>query len=287
MYRNQKIAQVLWITLGLNLMVACLKLIYGYFSHSLSLEADGFHSLFDSASNVIGFISLKLAIKPPDADHPYGHQKIETLATMGVALLLFAAGYEIINGAIDRFNHPVVPIISVNNFIVMIFTMVVNLWVSSFEKKKGKELQSDFLLADAIHTRSDFFISLSVLISFVAILLHLVFLDIIIACGIVIVIGFVAYSILNRSIHVLLDTQSLNPDHIRSIVMSVTGMRSCHKIRSRGSGAGIFVDLHIQVDPQMTLDTAHRLTHKVIETIKKEFPLVVDVLIHTEPAYPK
>lgn len=287
MQRNQKIAQVLWITLGLNLMVAFLKLIYGRISHSLSLEADGFHSLFDSASNVIGFVSLRMAIKPPDDDHPYGHQKIETLATMGISLLLFVAGYEIINGAIDRLNHPMTPTISINNFIIMIFTMLVNLWVSDFEKKKGKELQSDFLLADALHTRSDFFISLSVLVSFVAILFHMVFLDIIIACGIVIVIGFVAYSILNRSIHVLLDAQSLNPDHVRSIVIRVAGIRSCHKIRSRGSAAGIFVDLHIQVDPQMTLDSAHHLTHQVIAAIKKEFPLVVDVLIHTEPAYPK
>ncbi|MBI4411662.1 MAG: cation transporter [Deltaproteobacteria bacterium] len=282
---DREVKQVLIITFLLNLVVCGAKLIYGFATKSLSLQADGFHSLLDSSSNIVGMIGVILASRPPDESHPYGHRKIETLAALSISFLLFATCYEITTNVVERIGHPVIPQVHFLSFLIMAVTVGVNLWVSSYEMKKGLKLKSDFLLADSMHTRSDVFVSLSVIGSFVAVLLNAVFLDIVIAAGIVLFIIYAAFRIMHRSLNVLLDAQPLNPLGIEETVMAIPGVLFCHKIRSRGAANGIFVDFHIHVEPLMTLEDAHSLTHEVIRQVKEKYPEIVDVVVHTEPAY--
>lgn len=282
---DKEVRKVLLITFFLNLAVSAAKLIYGIMTKSLSLEADGFHSLFDSASNVVALVGIFLAAKPPDKEHPYGHRKIETLASLGISFLLFATCYEIITNVIDRIQNPITPQIHTLSFVIMIITMAINYGVATYESKKGKKLKSDILLADAVHTRTDIFVSLSVIISFVAVLLKVPMVDIIIASIIVLFIIYAAWKIMHRSINVLLDAQPMDPDDIEKMVINIPGVKLCHKIRSRGTANGVFIDLHIHVDPLLSTEDSHTLTHKVIETLKNAHPEILDVLIHTEPAY--
>lgn len=283
--KDQSVIRILFITFFFNGVVCLLKLIYGFMTHSISLEADGFHSLLDASSNIVALVGIKLAIKPPDEGHPYGHRKIEALASLGIAILLFITCFEIISQVVGRTKNPVLPQVTWLSFFIMGITMAVNFYVSTFEKKWGERLKSDLLIADAFHTRSDLFVSLSVIASLIAVLLHAPFLDGIIASGIVIFIIYVASRVLSSSVAILLDAQLIPPEKIEKVVKPIPGIVRCHKIRSRGTRSGIFVDLHIHVDPMLSTEMSHRLTHQVINTIKSTYPEVIEVLIHTEPAY--
>lgn len=284
--RQKQIYQILLITFVLNLLVCAAKLVYGIATKSLSLEADGFHSLVDASSNVVAFFAVFFASRPPDEKHPYGHRKIEAMASLFISGMLFLVCYEILSGVYARIKNPVIPTISLLSFVIMFATLAVNYFVSRFEMKKGGELKSEVLLADAMHTRSDIFVSLSVLASFVGVLLKVPMVDWIVAFGLVLFIFFAAFKIITRSLNILLDAQIIDPQKIMVLVMQIKGIEHCHKIRSRGTQSGIFVDLHIHVDPMLTTEKSHELTHKVINTIKVAFPQVLDVLIHTEPSHP-
>ncbi|MBI2339177.1 MAG: cation transporter [Deltaproteobacteria bacterium] len=282
---DREVRQVLVITFLLNLAVCGAKLVYGFLTRSLSLQADGFHSLLDSSSNIVAMIGIILAAKPPDIEHPYGHRKIETLAALGISFLLFATGYEIVTSVVERIKHPAIPQVHYLSFVIMSVTVAINFWVSTYEMKKGLSLKSDLLTADSLHTRSDIFVSLSVIGSFVAVLLNAVFLDAVIAGGIILFIVYAAFRIMHRSLNVLLDAQPMDPAGIEQIVKAIPGILLCHKIRTRGTSNGVFVDFHIHVNPLMTLEDAHSLTHRVIREVKEKYPEIVDVVIHTEPAY--
>lgn len=283
--RDKKIIQVLGIILGLNLGVSLAKLIYGYLTHSLSLEADGFHSLIDSSSNMIGLVGIILASKPPDEGHPYGHRKIEALATLAIAFLLYATCFEIISNVINRLKNPVIPHVDFYSFLIMGVTIVVNSIVYLYERREGEKLKSDILIADSLHTKSDLLVSASVIVSFVGVIFKVGVLDVVIAIGIVLFIIYVAYRVISSSINILIDAQLINPQMIVDVVNTIEGIDKCHKIRSRGTRGGIFVDLHIHVNPLLSTEASHKITHHAIKVIKEKFPEVVDVLIHTEPSF--
>lgn len=282
---DREVKKVLIITFFLNLLVSGAKLVYGVMTESLSLEADGFHSLFDGAANIIALIGIFLASKPPDKQHPYGHRKIETLASLAISFLLFATCYELVTNVIDRIKNPIVPEVTVISFAIIFITMAINFGVTTYETKKGKELKSDLLLADSIHTRSDIYVSISVLASFVAVLLKITFLDIVIASGIVLVIIRAGWKIMLRSINVLLDAQPLESEKIEQVVQKIPGVIHCHNARCRGTSNGVFVDLNIHVSPGLSTKESHAVCHEVISSVKESFPEVLEVLVHTEPGY--
>lgn len=283
---DKQVLKVLWITLFLNAIVSIAKLIYGHITASISLQADGFHSLLDFSSNIVGIFGIILAAKPADEGHPYGHRKIETIASIGISFFLFFTSYELIITVWDRIKNPAIPHVDLLSFVIMGVTIGVNFFVAVYERRVGEKLKSDLLLADSSHTKSDLFVSLSVMASFVGVLLGIPWLDVAIAIGIVVFIFYVGFRILFNNLNVLLDAQTIDPEIITKMVLSVPGVQHCHKVRSRGTRNRVFLDLHIHVEPTMTTELSHELTHIVIRKIKKQFTEVADVLIHTEPAYP-
>lgn len=281
--RDHQIIRVLVITFILNLIVCVAKLIYGWMTHSLSLQADGFHSLLDSSSNIVGMIGVWMAARPPDQGHPYGHRKAEALASLFISFLIFFTCYEVITDVIARYHSPVVPSVGLMSFVIMVATMGINYGVAHYETNKGRELRSQILTSDAVHTHTDILVSLGVIISFIAVLWERPMLDWIIASMIVIFLLYAGFRILLQSINILLDAEIIKPEDLHAVVMGVQGIYACHNIRSRGSQDGIFIDMNIHVDPQLTTETAHQLTHEVIDVVKKNFPEVIEVLVHTEP----
>lgn len=286
MKRLKKVQQVLFYTLLLNLAVASAKIVYGYITDSISMLSDGFHSLFDGTSNVIGLIGIHIASKPPDKNHPYGHRKFETLSTIAIAVLIFITGIEILRKAYSGFkiNHEVE--VTSLSFIIMAATLFINICVVIYETRKGRELKSDFLLADAIHTKSDIFISLSVVISLVAAKFGYSLVDPITAVIIALMIGKMGIEILKSATDVLTDASCLDADKIKEIIAPIKSVKGCHEIRTRGKEGAIHLDLHILVDPDAKTQEAHEVSHAVEGAIKKEFPSVIDVVIHTEPFEP-
>ncbi|MBI4838532.1 MAG: cation transporter [Nitrospirae bacterium] len=283
MQRLKKVRRVLTYTLVLNLAVAVAKIIYGYLTNSISMFSDGFHSFFDGTSNVIGLASIWLASQPPDKNHPYGHKKYETLSTIAIAVLIFIAGIEILKKAYHGFTEVHIVEVTSLSFIIMAVTLLINMWVMTYEKKKGLELKSDFLLADALHTKTDIFVSLSVIISLIAVKTGYPVIDSIAAVVIAVFIGRMGFEILKSAAEVLTDAARLDSLEINNVVLQIQGIRECHEIRTRGKEDSIHIDLHVLVDPEVQIQKAHELSHSVEEIIKKNFPSVVDVIVHIEP----
>ena len=185
---------------------------------------------------------------------------------------------------LERLNKPVIPRIDLISFIVMIITMAINFWVMSYETNKGKVLRSDILVSDAMHTRADIFTSLSVIIALIAVKLGYSILDPIVTIAISLFITYAGYEIVKESSAVLCDTAVILEDNkIVDIVLGIKGVKTCHKIRTRGRPDDIYVDLHVQVNPDMHIDNAHKISYAIEGAIKASIPEVTDVVVHMEP----
>jgi len=279
------IRRILILILVLNWAVALAKILYGLFSRSASMTADGFHSLSDGASNIIGIIGIHFACQPKDIDHPYGHKKYETLSSLVIAALLFIVAFNLAKEGIIRLHNPATPRIDIVSFVVMFCTMAVNFWVMRYEHRKGEDLHSDILISDSLHTKADIFTSASVIIALIVVKLgYYPLLDPLAAILISLFIAYAGYSIAKQSSAVLCDTAVILDDKkIMDIVLSVKGVRACHKIRTRGRPDDINVDLHVQVNSNMHIDDAHKISYAIEEAIKKSVPEVSDVIVHMEP----
>ena len=283
MQRLEKVRHVLIYTLILNMAVAIAKISYGYLTNSISMFSDGFHSFFDGTSNVIGLIGTWIAAQPPDRNHPYGHKKYETLSTIAVAGLVFLGGYEILKKALFSFKTTHSVEVTSLSFIIMAITLLINFFVMNYETKKAREYKSDFLLADALHTKTDIFVSLSVIISLAAAKIGYPVIDSIAAVIIAVFIAKMGFEILKTATYVLTDAARLDTLEINKVVMLINGIKECHEIRTRGKEDAVHLDLHVLVAPEVHIHEAHELAHEVEETIKKQFPSIVDVIVHIEP----
>ncbi len=286
---TKAVLRVFWITLVLNLIVSIAKLVLGYMTATLSLIADGFHSLLDASANVVGIFSIKVSAIPPDSDHPYGHGKFEAFGAIIISFLMFLASFNIFEDSFHRFTdpNPSFPDVGIISYVVIIISLGVSFWVSRYEKRKGKELKNELLVADSQHTMSDVYNSISVLVALVAIQLGWLWVDVVVALVIVVTIFKAGYEIISTHMGALVDEAVLDPVEVKALVVAVDGVVSCHAIRSRGSQNNVFIDLHIQVDPKMTVETAHKIAHDVEDKLKavEEYG-VIDVLVHVEDALP-
>ncbi|KKH95353.1 cation transporter [Methanosarcina sp. 1.H.T.1A.1] len=287
MHRFKKVQQVLVLVLFLNLAVAFAKIIYGKLTGTLSMTADGYHSLFDGVSNIVGLVGIFIASRPPDREHPYGHQKYETVASIFIAVLLLFVGFEIFQNALDRFLVRSTPGVTALSFIIMLGTMGVNYLVTRYEHGQGVALSSSVLIADSMHTKSDIYVSFSVIVSLVAIRSGFPLLDPVIALLISFLIFRAGFRIMKESSKVLLDMSRLEEEEICNLVLGIEGVLGCHKIRTRGGMGDIRIDMHVLVRSDMPLEDAHLIAHRVSKMLKVEYKDVTDVVVHLEPALPQ
>ena len=153
--RYAAVVTVLYRVLFLNLAVAVAKIALGYSTGAVSILSDGFHSLTDSASNVVALIAVGIARRPPDANHPYGHRKYETMASVAILLFLLLVLVQVVRAAWSRLINGGVPRVFPEGIAIMTVTLLVNLFVVWYESREGRRLHSEILRADAAHTRSD------------------------------------------------------------------------------------------------------------------------------------
>lgn len=270
-------------TLGLNLLVSVAKLICGSATNLLSMTADGFHSLLDASSNIIGIIALSVAMKPADDGHPYGHRKFEALASIGIALLLFYAGFHIVGTAIDRcmFGGELPKVYPIS-YLVMITTILINFAVSRYEKLKSKDLGSQILYADSEHTLADIYVSFTVLAAVISVTFELYWLDIAASVFVVAMIVRAAVTIVSRNLGSLVDAAVVDSKAVEHLVLTVPGVLACHAIRSRGTADHMFIDLHIEVSPQLSVAEGHAIASAVEKVLSEGIAGVAEVTVHVE-----
>lgn len=281
--RTAAVSRVLIRVLILNLAVAGAKIGYGYASGAISILSDGFHSLADSLSNVAALVGVRLSRKPPDADHPYGHRKFETLAAAAIGAGLLLALVEIGREAWDRLRGGETVEISSMAFVVMVGTLIVNVLVTRYERSRAESLGSEVLLADSMHTRSDVFTSCTVIAALVGMAMGYPVLDLIAAVIVMAFIAHAGWSIATATSDILADRMVIEAGDLERIVLSVPDVLGCHQIRTRGSADHVFLDLHIWLDPAMRLDEAHARSHVVKDLLMKRYPQIADAIIHIEP----
>ena len=282
--RYAEVSRVLVRVLLLNLGVAIAKIVFGYSSGAISILSDGFHSLTDSASNVVALIGIHAARQPPDEDHPYGHRKYETVAAAGLTLFLLLLFVEVLRNA---FNHlsgrAETPEISLAGFLIMGVTVGINLFVVSYETRASERLVSEVLLADAIQTRGDVWTSFAVIVALVGVRMGWPILDPLAALVVAGFIGWAGYQIAMTTTKILSDRIVMAESDLEAVVLSVPGVLGCHQIRTRGTNDHVFLDLHVWLPPEMHLTDAHALSHVVKDRLLARYPQIVDAIIHIEP----
>lgn len=282
--RSRAVMRVLVVEMLLNLLVAAAKGVYGIVSGSLAIAADAVHSLVDASANIVGMVVIHRASEPPDDGHPYGHHKLEIVgaAAIGVAVAVVAVrfGWSSIEALWDGRDAPDTGPVG---FVVIVGTMVINIFVATYERIRAKQLQSAYLAADADHTATDVVVTAAVLASYTAAHYGYAWADPVGALLVLGIIGWVAIRILVANLSILVDAAAIDPNEIIRVSRDVPGVIDCHRVRSRGPEGAIHVDMHLLMKGDMALRDAHDITHQVEDALRSAFPAIVDVTIHTEP----
>ncbi len=277
--RDQGILRVLGITLALNWIVAAAKLIIGVMAGSLTVVADGMHSFLDGSNNVLGLVAIVLAAKPPDQDHPYGHRKFENVAAMMIGGLIVLIAWELGDNLLRtvigqiRGTAPLLDPQPLNWLFIGVVgvTMVFNILVSRYEHRRGEELNSTLLKADSVHTLSD---SVVTGLSLASLLLNRFgwWIDPLLACGVLIFLARAAWMIIVDNLPAFTDRSCLDPEEVKRVVATVSGVRESHRVRSHGTPNDVHMDLDIVVAQNLTAAEVEVVEKSVREALRGHFP---------------
>ncbi len=284
LYDNRAtVRRVLIITLLLNIFVLILKAIVGNLTGSLSLLADALHSVTDSANNILGLIASRFSSPVPDREHPYGHQKFEAVGALGIAAFLGIACFEILQGAIERIIYGGKTVrISAPELWILLVILGVNIFVAFYERREGKRVGSPILIADATHTMSDIWVTMTVIAGLIGVWLGYQWFDIVLAFPVALMVFWSGWMVLKENLPWLVDEIAIAPETIHAIAVAVPGVVNCHDIASRGVvGRQVFIEMHLIVDAG-DIETAHHITEEVEKRLEERFN-PARILIHVEP----
>jgi cation diffusion facilitator family transporter len=285
--RNDQIQRILAVVLLLNLLVAGAKLGYGFVSGSVAMTADGFHSLLDGFANVIGIVGIAVASRPPDREHHFGHGRYETLASMAIGALMAVAVIEIVQSAISRWQAGETPEVTRLSFGVMLGTMAINTGVTIWERRGARKLRSGLLEADARHTGSDVLVSGAVIVGLIGERMGLHGADAAISLVVAATIAWAAWGILREGSLVLTDAATdVEPAALLGAILASPGAITAHNLRVRSSGSQNWVEVHVTVDPALTVKAAHEVATGVEEAIREAIGAETHAIVHIEPAEP-
>jgi cation diffusion facilitator family transporter len=268
-----------------NAASVVVKLVFGFLANSIAMMADAVHSVFDSASSVIGIYGTKVSARPPDLDHPYGHGKYEQVAALGITVMMFVAFFNIVHEAIDRAIANVMPTITPYSFAAMGISMLISLLISIYERKIGKATSSMILIADSSHTLTDVFASAVVIAGFVGTKTGLRYADPLAATLVCLFIAYVGYSIFRGATSTLVD-QGITLDTLLKVKATVNGLSEdveCHSVRGKTVGDKIYIDMHVTFRGDLSVEQAHKITETIEEKLKETIKGTQEVIIHVEP----
>jgi cation diffusion facilitator family transporter len=281
--KSSGVRRVLGGILVANIIVVIVKFSVGIETNSLAVFGDALQSSVDAVNNLFAIFVVRVAYKAPDEDHPYGHAKFETLGALLIALLLALSIFELVRGALVRLISGAPPLnVSSVALGFLVLTLAMNVAVVWFETRAGRRLNSDLLLADALHTRTDVFITLGVLGGLALARAGLAWADPLLALMVAILVGRAGYQILRRSIPSLVDERAFDWATIQREAEGVEGVVSAYAIRSRRAGDRHFAELTIAVDGRSDVTSAHHIADQVEDRLRDSLQLD-EVTVHVEP----
>lgn len=283
--KNETNHITLW-GVAINLFLSIIKIAGGIFGQSQALLADGIHSLSDLASDGMVLIAVKHAGEDADDDHPYGHGRYETLATVALGILLIAVAVGIAFNAMQRMEHPdriVIP--AMFTLIIAAISIISKEGLYHATRVVAKRIRSPLLEANAWHHRSDAVSSIVVLIGIAATYIGYPLLDAIAALIVALMIAKIGFDLSRQSVQELVDT-ALEPemvDRIKQSILDIDDVRELHLLRSRRVGHNALVDVHIQVAPRLSVSEGHHISEAVESTLISNFEEINDVTVHIDP----
>ncbi len=286
--RYQQIKKVTLIGAAVNVMLAMAQLLGGVFSQSQALIADGVHTLSDLASDFVVLIAAKLASKDADEDHPYGHGRIETVATIVLGLSLSMVGIGIALDAFGRLAHPELLLAPKPWGLVFAALAIVSKEsLYHYTKHTANRIHSPMLMANAWHHRSDAISSLVVLVGIAgAVFLDIKWLDAAAAIIVAMMILFMGLQMIKDSVMELVDT-ALDPQQVHEIHTfieeKIDGVKSVHMLRTRKMGGTALADVHVQVSSHISVSEGHHIAERVMNDLQTQFPILQDITVHIDP----
>lgn len=281
--RSAQVRRVLRGILVANLAVVAVKIAVGLGTRSLAVFGDAIHSSVDVVNNLFGLAVMRVAAKGPDAEHPYGHAKFETLGALLIVVLLSVSLFELLGQAWARLTTETPPLtVGPLAFALLVATLLVNIGVVRYESGAARRLDSALLAADAAHTRVDVYITIAVLVGLAAAGLGLRWADPLLAIVVAALVARAGFEIVRRSIPSLVDERAFDADTIRGVAEGVAGVDSAYAIRSRVAGSLQFAELTISVDGATDVAAAHEITDAVESRLREQLNLH-EIVVHVEP----
>ncbi len=285
--KEKEIKNVTVVGIIVNLFLSITKLIIGYLGNSQALIADGVHSFSDLATDLSIIFGVKYWLAPADEEHQYGHRKIELLVTIFIAIALAFVGISILGKAVLALKQNNIQSPSLVAFVGAMLSIISKEWLYRYTVKKANILKSPAVKANAWHHRSDAISSLPVAIVIIiaAIFPKLIWLDAIGAIVVSVFIIYPAYTIFKKSILSILDesVDSETLSKIEQIALQTKDVKEVHDIRTRKAGETFFVDMHILVDGNISVQEGHDISEEVKLNLMKSNEDILDVLVHLEP----
>ncbi|MEJ2622892.1 MAG: cation diffusion facilitator family transporter [Candidatus Thiodiazotropha sp.] len=269
-----------------NSVLAVLKILFGWFGHSQSLIADGVHSLSDLLTDALVIFTARHANEAPDEEHPYGHGRFETVGTLVLGGFLLTVGAGIIWDAVERLFSPqelLQP--EILTLYVAAFSIFANEALFFYTRHLANLINSDLLKANAWHHRSDSVSSIVVLIGIGGTILGLPYLDAIAAVMVGLMVVKIGWELGWQAIHELADAglEEESLAEIRQVISDVSGVNSVHMLRTRKLGGHALADVHVQVDPWLSVSEGHRIAEVVQYGLIDRVDLLEDVTVHIDP----
>lgn len=271
--------------LVLNLVVVAIKVIVGVRTGALSVLGAALESSLDLLNNVVGMILVTVAARAPDETHPYGHAKFETVGALAIVTFLSISCFELIRQALGQLRHAHSPEYPTWTEVGLIgLTLVVNALIVVYERRRGRELSSSFLVADAAHTHSDLYVTLLAIASLGLTRLGLGALDPVLAVLVALIIAWNGYAILKETVPILVDERGLDSADVRRLVEQIPRIAEVRSVRSRAGASGIvFAEVTVGVDGSTSVADAHAIADEVESRIAEALG-ASEVVVHVEPA---
>ncbi len=279
------VRRTLLVILALNLLVVAVKVFVGIRTGALSVLGAALESTLDMLNNVVGILLVRLAAIGPDENHPYGHEKFETLGALAIVGFLSISCFELLREGITRVAAGAVPDTpTIPDLVLIALTMGVNVFVVWYERRRGRELQSAFLLADAAHTNTDIYVTAAALGSLLLTRAGFGIIDPVLSVIVAIIIAWNGYQIVRGTVPVLVDERAVDAEEVRRVVTGIPEVEEVRHVRTRTSASGlIMAEVTITVNGLTSVAHAHEVADAVEAKIAQSLG-ESDVVVHVEPA---
>ena len=284
MQSSSAVRRTLLIVLGLNAIVTLIKLVVGIRRDALTVIGAGLESALDLMNNFIALSLVTVARAEPDEEHPYGHAKFETLGALAIVTFLSISCFELLRESIVRFLHADVPkAATLGEIGLMGVTLIINALIVMYERRRGRELSSSFLIADAAHTNSDLYVTVLALASLGLTRVGFGVLDPVLAVMVALIIAWNGYQILRETVPILVDERGLDSEDVRQIVESIPEVAEVRTVRSRAGASGVvFAEVTVGVAGSTSVADAHAIADEVERRIADTLG-ASEVVVHVEP----